>query len=131
MSQINAIVLSGGPLLFSDDLGRLPPERHEKMARVAELSARCFEGWPLAIDVMEGELPTLFYNSAGYLGVFNSGDRSAPRRVDLARLPISGARPRGLQDVWSGETIDAADGQPVVLKKMPAHSSRLFRVIVE
>ena len=34
MSQINAIVLSGGPLLFSDDLERLDPERFDEMAKI-------------------------------------------------------------------------------------------------
>jgi len=129
MSQINAIVLSGGPLLFSDDLERLAPERFAEMAKIEELSARCFEGWPMAIDVMEGELPTLFYNSAGYLGVFNTGDRPSPRTVELSRLPLDGRRVVGLEDVWTGDTIEPQGGA-VALHRMPAHSSRLFRLLL-
>jgi alpha-galactosidase len=127
MSQINAIVLLGGPLLFSDDLARLAPERFEEMRRIGSLSESCFQGWPVAIDVMEGELPTLFYNTAGYLGVFNTGDRSAQRTVDLSRLPLEGRRVTGLEDVWNGETLEV-DGAVVRLGRMPAHSSRLFRL---
>ncbi len=130
MSQINAIVLSGGPLLFSDDLGRLGPERFEEIARIEDLSARCFDGWPMAIDVMEAELPTLFYNTAGYLGVFNTGDRACRRTVDLSRLPLDGGRVVGLEDVWSGEALEAGAGGTVDLGRMPAHSSRLFRLLL-
>ncbi len=130
MSQINAIVLSGGPLLFSDDLGRLAPELFEEMAKIEKLSARCFEGSPIPIDVMEGELPTLFYNTAGFLGVFNTGDRSSLKSIDLSRLPLDGARLRALEDVWTGETLEVAAGS-LPLRRLPAHSSRLFRLVTE
>jgi alpha-galactosidase len=130
-SQINAIVLSGGPLLFSDDLSRLPPERFDDIARISALSARCFEGWPIAIDVMEGELPTLFYNTAGYLGVFNTGDHSTSRTVDFARLPLGGARVRAVEDAWTAEVIEVTPGSPLVLRRMPGHSSRLFKLLTD
>jgi hypothetical protein len=130
MSQINAIVLSGGPLLFSDDLGRLAPERFEEMAKIETLSASCFEGLPIPIDVMEGELPTLFHNTAGFLGVFNTGDRSSLKCIDLSRLPLNGARLRALEDVWTGETLEASAGS-LPLRRLPAHSSRLFRLVTE
>ncbi len=131
MSQINAIVLSGGPLLFSDDLARLAPERFDEMAKIEALNARCFEGWPIPIDVMEGELPTLFYNSAGYLGVFNTGDRSSLKSVDLSRLPLDGRRVCGPSKTCGAARPSRPRAGALRLRRMPAHSSRLFRLLTE
>jgi alpha-galactosidase len=131
MSQINAIVLSGGPLLFSDDLSRLAPERFDEMTKIEKLSSRCFEGSPIPIDVMEGEVPTLFYNTAGFLGVFNTADHSALKSIDLSRLPLDGVRLRALEDVWTGETVAAGGGGSLPLRRLPAHSSRLFRLVTD
>jgi len=134
MSQINAIVVSGGLLLYSDDFTRLPGEMFDEIRTIAGHNAACFRGEPIALDLMEREIPELFYNTAGYVGIFNATERPQTKSVDLSALPgrnASSGRTRGglrLTDVWSGDTLEIPSGMPLVLKNMRPHSSRLFRL---
>jgi alpha-galactosidase len=125
-TQINAIILSGGLLLYSDDLAGLSESAYNEMETITALSRECAGGTAVAIDLMEREIPELYYNSAGYLGVFNFLDRSAKKKIDLSSLPEDPACE--LVDIWTGETIEARDGPIVSLGKMPPHSSRLFKL---
>jgi len=126
-TQINAIVLSGGVLSYSDDLSRLPAESFQEMQTINHLSDACSAGCPLALDLMEREIPELYYNSSGYLGVLNASGRFRKKRIDLAAYEPEMGRIEELTDVWTGQPQALAEGRTLVLKRMPPHSSRLFR----
>jgi alpha-galactosidase len=115
-AQINAIVLTGGLLLYSDDFAALPPEITAELPRIQEISDRCFEGRLIPLDMMDRELPRIVLNTAGYLGVFNPSGGRTTVTVPLRRLFESAesvARvwkgpwhtPRVMREVWTGEEV--------------------------
>lgn len=126
-SHINALVLSGGPLLISDDVTRFDDELWARYGTIAALNGECAAGDCLALDLMAREIPELIYNTAGCLGIFNMGERAAAKRADLSGVLPSGAW--SLVDLWSGERLDLAPDRILSLPKIPAHGSRLFRVL--
>jgi len=124
-TQSNAIILSGGPLFVSDDLSRLSQSELGELSRIASLSEECFHGEAIPVDMMEQEIPELFYNTAGYLGVFNTHDRPQTKRVRLADLPGRDGS-RRVVDVWSGEPVAVGSDATIVFERMPPHSSVLL-----
>lgn len=127
MSQINAIALSGGILLFSDDFTTLSNRALEDMALMEFITEECFKGQAVALDVMEHELPEMFYNTAGYLGLFNFQHISLKRVYDLSRLYFYNPSATFLEDVRSGERIKISSKTEI--GKMLPRGSRLFKVI--
>ena len=128
-TQFNAIILSGGPLFVSDDLTRLSQSELGELSRIAALSEECFHGEAIPVDMMDREVPELFYNTAGYLGVFNTHDRPQTKRVRLADLPgRDGRGNRSVVDAWSGEPVAVGGDSTIVLERMPPHSSVLLSV---
>ena len=127
-TQINAAILAGGALFFSDNFARLDGAEIEEAKRIMELHALCAAGNTIVIDLTEKEFPELVYNSAGLLGVFNMGNRSARRRLDLARLPSPAAELKRLEEVWTGETI-VPGRSGIKTSPLPPHGSLLFRVV--
>ena len=119
MFQINAIILSGGPLLLSDDLTKIDNHELERYHKIAELSAACASGEPEVPDIMEREVPQVCYNTAGYVGIFNGSDdkKEISFEVESGRI----------EDVWNGEVFTGTNGE-ITLKEIPPHSSRLFRI---
>jgi alpha-galactosidase len=130
-SQINAIILSGGLLLYSDDFTSLPDRNFEEMEKINALNEECFDGLPIAVDLMEREIPEVYFNTSGYLGIFNFSEKKRDKTVDMGILPDGKKRIERLQDIWSGDTIEIDGNGRVTLEDMPSHSSRLFRVIRE
>jgi alpha-galactosidase len=128
-SQINAIILSGGLLLYSDNFAALPDRIFNEIETINSLSEECFEGFPVAIDLMEQEMPEIVYNTAGYLGIFNFSKGRKTKTADLSLLPDEENHITQLQDVWNGDVVDVEGAGQLTLKKMSPHSSRLFRVI--
>ncbi len=130
MTQINAAILSGGFTLFSDRIDELPRTAIDESAVITRLSEQCFAGRTYALDLMEQETPEIVYNTGGFLGVFNMHNREHDRvvaRSRFAELPVPAAVPSTAVDVWTGEEFPfGAEG--LVIKKMPRHSSRLFRL---
>lgn len=127
-SQINAVALSGGILLYSDDFSKLPAVSFGEIETINNISERCFDGRAIPIDLLEREIPQLYYNTAGYLGVFNGGVGRLRRTVNVTALPGARYRGRGLTDVWSGERFAAGEDGTVQIPAIKPHGSRLFRV---
>lgn len=126
-THINAIILSGGPLFVSDDLSRLDREELEDLSRATRLNEECFHGRLMVLDLMEREVPELVYNTAGYLGVFNTGDRPETKNVRLEDLPgTDGRRGSRIVDAWSGEEVAVGSDSTLRFERMPPHSSRLL-----
>jgi alpha-galactosidase len=128
MSQINAIALSGAMLLYSDDFSRLESDRYEEIDTINRVSRLCFGGRAVPIDLLAKEIPELYYNTAGFLGIFNAHRRRIRRTVDIGSLPDAPHRGRALVDVWSGERFAADESGTVQAPSVKPHGSRLFRV---
>lgn len=124
-AQMDAIALSGGILMYSDDIETLSPQAVSELSLVNRVSDECFRGQAVAVDAMEKELPEIFYNSAGYVAFFNfRGGRS--RQFALAGLRQCAPGIRALVDQRSGERLELGD--TLVLRNMKHHASRLFAV---
>lgn len=121
-TQINAAILSGGSLFFSDDFSRLRAEEISEAERILALHRECAEGETICLDLMEREFPELVLNTAGFLGVFNMSCRRRKQSVDLSRLTPFGREPRAFEDVWSGSLIDPKS-------PIPPHGSLLLRMV--
>lgn len=126
-SQIDAIALSGGILIYSDDFTTLSARAKADMAMIEEVSRACYQGQAIAVDVMEQEMPEIYYNTSGYLGLFNFYGRSGRRVFDLTRLSEYQPGPLALIDVRTGEEIAISGKTPV--NGIPHRGSRLFRVV--
>jgi alpha-galactosidase len=137
-TQINAVVLTGGLLLYSDDFAELDAETLREIGTIQDIAGSCFSGRLLPWDMMDRELPQVLLNTAGYLGVFNmSPARGRSIRVALAALcaeaqsvaEIWGStwrRPSHLTEVWSGEGR-AVPGSEMTVGPLGPYESRLFR----
>ncbi|MFO7782678.1 MAG: hypothetical protein R6W94_13755, partial [Spirochaetia bacterium] len=137
-SQINALALTGGLLLYSDDFERLAAETLAEITTIQQIAGECFNGRLLPWDMMEHELPAILLNTAGYLGVFNMG----PKRGRTVHVPLSAMHAEAetvniiwnaeapgdwsvLEEVWSGERVRPERGQLVVGPLGP-FESKLF-----
>ncbi|HET7839445.1 MAG TPA: glycoside hydrolase family 36 protein [Rectinemataceae bacterium] len=125
-AQMDAIALSGGILMYSDDFSRLSERAFRDMALIDEVSDACFQGQAIAVDVMEKELPEIYYNTSGHVGFFNFRGR-ARRRFDLGRLRDYEPGLSALLDLRTGERLRPSGGV-LDLGLMPRHGSRLFRI---
>ncbi len=138
-SQINALALTGGLLLYSDDFERLAAETLAEITTIQRIAGECFDGRLLPWDMMEQELPAILLNTAGYLGVFNMG----PKRGRTVHVPLSAMHAEAetvniiwnaeapgdwgvFEEVWSGERVRPERGQLVVGPLGP-FESKLFR----
>jgi alpha-galactosidase len=150
--QINAIILSGGPLLVSDDVSRIKKKELDEFKTIEALSSACYTGMPVTPDFMEREIPHICYNTAGYIGFFNGTDKKKSISCDIKSLlkhyspPDEGERnpdthrslPQSelemnkpvLTDVWDNVTFHLDDNWHITLRDMPPHSSRLFKINV-
>ncbi|MBN2510364.1 MAG: alpha-galactosidase [Spirochaetales bacterium] len=146
-SHINAIILSGGPVLISDDVRQFDDNIWNQYRMICEMNAECAKGRTIPIDLMVQETPELVVNTSGYLGVFNMGDRAKTVRLDMALISgiLQGSEEQGLfrkdrnpqksgqarmllEDVWSGEKLTVSTAGTHTLRKMRPHSSNLFRI---
>ncbi|MFP4374415.1 MAG: glycoside hydrolase family 36 protein [Spirochaetaceae bacterium] len=140
-SQINALALTGGLLLYSDDFTRLKAETLSEITTIQRIAGACFNGRLLPWDMMERELPAVLVNTAGYLGVFNMG----PKHGRTVNVPLSAIREEAetvnmiwdaaapgdwgmLEEVWSGERVRPEDGSTTVGPLSP-FESRLYRLV--
>ena len=128
-SQINAIILSGGALLYSDDFSELHNDELEKVHRINELSEQCFKGKAISCDLMEKSLPEIYYNTSGYLGVFNFKNISSTKEIELDKYFDIPKNIVEFEDVWSDEKIKIEKGNVLKIKSMHPYSSKLFKII--
>lgn len=126
-TQMDAIALSGGLLMYSDDFSRLSERAFADMALIDQVSDACFQGQAIAVDVMEKEIPEIYYNTSGYVGFFNIRARGR-RRFDISTLQEYEPRLQALVDLRSGERLVPSAGGLLDLGSMPSHGSRLFRI---
>lgn len=128
MSHINAIIVSGGAMVFSDNMPLLEPGALSTAETAAAVSGECFKGTAIVPDLMEKKWPEIIYNTAGYLCVFNMTERKADKWIDLAALPVAPHTAAKVTDVWGKEEFTVNDGLRLLIKDMPAHSSRLLKI---
>lgn len=135
-TQINAIALTGGLLLYSDDFGNLPKGQLEEIGVIQEIVEHCFSGRLIPLDMMARELPQVIYNTAGYLGIFNMAKRPRSVSFDGAYLREQAASvqqiwgetertPTRFTEVWSGRELDLS-GERVQIAALGAYESLLF-----
>ncbi len=139
-SQINAIALTGGILLYSDNMADLDPATYAEIRVLQEITRACSTGRLVAWDQMERELPRILYNTAGYLGVFNLEGRrgrtvTVPFGAMREELPgiartwnVEWKPATALEEVWSGAHI-AVEGSSLTIGPLDRHESRLYRLV--
>jgi len=130
-TQINAVILAGAMLLFSDEVAALTQNDVVLLERIIRLHDNCITGDCIALDLMEREIPELIYNTAGYIGVFNAESKRREATVHLSRLSGLAPPPQQLADVWNGETFAVSGDEQVKLGVLQPHSSRLLEVVTE
>ncbi len=135
-TQINAIALTGGLLLYSDGFTTLEDDVLREIGTIQTITNACFAGRLVPLDMMAHELPTVIYNTAGYLGVFNMSGRRATITVDAAYLFEQAAaicgmwqtpaqRGRRFTEVWNGTALDL-DGEKARIGPLGPYESLLL-----
>jgi alpha-galactosidase len=126
-SLATVIALSGGHLLLSDDLTRLPVER----LRIAKKLVPLIGQRPRVVDWFDKASPCLvrldLKNSTGVwhlLAVFNWSDHKRDFRVSLEDFALQ-AEIFFVREFWSGDITTIADGL-LKLHNIPAHGVRLL-----
>ena len=129
LAQINAIILSGGILLYSDDFSELNENNFISIEKINTLSDQCFTGQAIALDLMENSLPEIYYNTSGFIGIFNFKRKNVTKKLNFNSYPFIQQNIKKLQDVWNNEEFHVSFNGIIEVKNMPPHSSRLFRII--
>lgn len=125
-TQINAIILSGGVLMFSEDFSSLPQWILDQIPLIFCLSDRCSHGEALPLDFMEREIPQVYYNTSGLVGFFNFKSYSCDLMVDLKKYNFVLKHIKQLREVWTNEIIRVQKSSAIILTNMKPHSSKLF-----
>ncbi len=130
ISNLSLVGLSGGLLISSDDLTRLPVERQKLVALLTPLMG--VGGRPL--DLLEREMAELYslpLNKNGMswhdVAVFNWSDGPAERSLDLTRLGYQAGRMVHVFDFWQKKHSLEQVGK-IGLGVIPSHGCRLLRI---
>ncbi len=130
ISNLSLVGLSGGLLISSDDLTRLPVERQKLVALLTPLMG--VSGRPL--DLLERELAELYslpLNKNGMswhdVAVFNWSDKPAERSLDLARLGYAAGQKVHVFDFWQKKHSLQQTGK-IELGTIPSHGCRMLRI---
>lgn len=127
-TDINAKLLAGGVVMLSDDFSEL--EQHDiELARRILKESGSFYHESAALDVMEREMPSIFYNRGGYIGFFNFENGKKSLSVNLRKYERHLPEMRKLVDFWTNEEIKIPSDAQLSFPDMPAHSSRLFKIV--
>jgi alpha-galactosidase len=126
-SLATVIALSGGPLLLSDDLQNLPPERLHIVEQLVPLIGQR----PRALDWFDTATPRLLgldlENLSGkwfLLAVFNWTDSENDISINLEKFNL----PQGkyyAREFWTG-SVTQMSNRMLHLKQVPPHGVRLF-----
>jgi alpha-galactosidase len=126
-SWASVVALSGGVVMFGDELQRLPAERGALLQRLLP---------PLGVAPVPGlaqvkGVPTqllLRHAERTVVGLFNWEDRAANLTFEPESCGVAG--PYHLIDLWAG-THQGPQTGPVELPRVPAHGVRLLAVILD
>ncbi|TVQ24633.1 MAG: alpha-galactosidase [Spirochaetaceae bacterium] len=138
-TQINAIALTGGLLLYSDDFSALDEELIREIGLIQRITDECFNGRLIPLDMMARELPSVIYNTSGYLGVFNmhrkktsivvEADYLLAQAQEVARIwGTAVPAARRYREVWTGQTLDLSKGD-VSVGPLESYQSLLFEPV--
>lgn len=127
-SQINAIIISGGILMTSDNFTELGEGIIDELRMIIELNEECFKGDAIPLDQMDREMPFFYYNTAGFLGVFNFCRKKMDVTLDTGKYDFFKGKPLKLTEVWTNETYTAEAGSSLIFPAMKRHSSYLFKI---
>lgn len=127
---VDAVAVTGGMPLLSDDLALFDDATWELAARAFELARLGDTGRPWPLDYMEHAFPRYVYNSAGLIAAFNFDNTEHSRLLPLARYLD------GVEDWSSWRFCDAWTGLALEVKAgvldfgcLPPHGSRLLRIV--
>lgn len=130
LTNINVAILSGGALLYSDNFKELTSDNFYEISIIENISNKTFGGDTIPLDIMGKEIPEIFYNTNGYIGIFNFKSYAVNKIVDFnLYTDILNKKIVLLRDVWSGKEYDV-DGNILILKDLRRHQSILFEVVV-
>jgi alpha-galactosidase len=129
-SSVTLVGLSGGMLVDSDDLTRLPAER---LALLSLLTPLLSPGGQ-ALDLLQRDMPELYHvplqGAAGQwrlVGLFNWGDCPASKRLSLRELGFTPGQVVYVFDFWAGRGWPTNEAE-LVFPEIPAHGCRLLRI---
>jgi alpha-galactosidase len=129
-SNLSLVGLSGGLMISSDDLTRLPADRQKLVALLTPLLGE--GGRP--IDLLEREMAEQYVLPCSTAdmqwhdaAVFNWGGKAAGRRLDLAQLGYVEGEEVHVFDFWQ-QRHWVQPGRDVTLEKIPSHGHRLLRI---
>ncbi len=130
MSNVSLIGLSGGLMINSDDLTRLPVERQKWVSLLTPVLSN--GGRPL--DLLEREMAELYdlpvKNVCGQwhdIAVFNWSNRMANRLLYPALLGFTGEQKLHVFDFWQKKHWKT-DGGGILLENMRSHGCSLLRI---
>ncbi|MBL7161585.1 MAG: alpha-galactosidase [Anaerolineales bacterium] len=127
-SLATAIALTGGAMLLSDDLPKLPPER----LRIAEQLLPLIGKTPRVLDWFDAPMPRLLRldleNSTGpwhLLAVFNWADKVQDVRLTLEKFDLDPDAAYLSRSFWEGAS-GCVSGGSLDLSAIPPHGVRLL-----
>lgn len=129
-SLATAIALTGGSLLVSDDLPRLPAER----LNIAEVLVPVIGERARVIDWFDEGMPEkLRLDQVGATGgwyilaSFNWSHKAVSREITLADYHLNPGR-YVVREFWTGEIGTLGDSQPYKIEQIPAHGCAVLSV---
>ncbi|MBU0510749.1 MAG: alpha-galactosidase, partial [Chloroflexi bacterium] len=127
-SLATAIALTGGPVLLSDDLPKLPPDRLRIAGQLLPLIGES----PRVLDWFDSATPRLLRldleNVTGVwhlLAIFNWDDKPAGARLPLEKFDLDPDGDYFARSFWDGTTARIGGGV-LTLRGIPAHGVRLL-----
>ncbi|MFZ3070952.1 MAG: hypothetical protein WA110_07525, partial [Anaerolineaceae bacterium] len=128
-SLATVIGITGGAMLISDDLTKLPLER----LRIAQNLIPVISSNPQVLDRFERTLPCrvkhVLTNAAGeytLLAAFNWQDQPISLRIDLDEWKLPSEQTWLAREFWSGKILSIS--REIILEQVPAHGVSLLAV---
>ncbi len=129
-SNVTLVGLSGGMLVDSDDLTRLPTPRLAQLSLLTPILSP--GGQPL--DLLQRDMPELYHvpvkGAAGrwhLVGLFNWQECPASKRLSLRQLGFTPGQAVYVFDFWAARGWQTAEAE-LVFPEIPAHGCRLLRL---
>ena len=121
-SLATAIAMTGGSLLLSDDLPKLPQER----LRIGEVLIPVINEPVKIIDWFDVEMPARIrldlVETGGWsvLAWFNWADQPVDVRIDPADFRLEAGH-YFYREFWSGQVGESGENEPIRFRSVPAH----------